>query len=49
MISLMCGILKKINKWTYLKNKNRLTDMENKFIATKRASRGEGGKLGVWD
>ena len=23
--------------------------MENKFIATKRDSSGEGGKLGVWD
>ena len=36
MISLTCGIFKK--KWyklTYLQNRNRVTDVENKFIVTK--------------
>ena len=38
--------LKKWYKWTYTQNINRLTDIENKLMATK----GEGGvKLGVWD
>ena len=27
--------LKKWYKWTYLQNRNRLTDIENKFMATK--------------
>ena len=40
MISLICGILQ---------NRNRLTNMENKFMVTKR-ERGEvRDKLGVWD
>ena len=35
------------HKWTYLWNRNRSEDIENKFMAAK----GEGGrnKLGVWD
>ena len=39
--------LKKWYKWTYLQNRNRLTDIENKLMVTK----GETGryKLGVWD
>ena len=39
--------LKKLYKWTYLKNRNRLTDIENKLMVTK----GEGGrdKLKRWD
>ena len=49
MISLTCGILKNNKQMDLLKNKNRHTDIENKFIATKMDSRGEGGKLGVWD
>ena len=32
--------LKKRYKWTYLQNRNRLTDIENKFVVTK----GEGGE-----
>ena len=32
--------LKKWYKWTYLQNRNRLTDLENKFTVTK----GEGGR-----
>ena len=27
--------LKKWQKWTYLQNRNRLTDIENKFMVTK--------------
>ena len=39
--------LEKRYKWTYLQSRNRLTDIENKFLATK----GEGSRneLGVWD
>ena len=40
--------LKKWYKWTYLQNRNRLTDIENKLMVTK----GEGGgkdQLGAWD
>ena len=50
MISLLCGILKKWYKWTYLQNRNRHTDLENKLMVTKGDS-GDGGrdKLGVWD
>ena len=32
--------LKKRYKWTYLQNKNKLTDRENKLTATKEGSRG---------
>ena len=35
-------ILKKLYKWTYLPNRNRLTDIENKLMITKGDSRGEG-------
>ena len=35
-------------KWTYLQNKNRLTDIENKLMVAKRDSGGR-DKLGVWD
>ena len=38
---------KKRNKWTYLQNRNRLTDIENKLMATKGNWRRD--KLGVWD
>ena len=35
-ISLICGILKKKRyQWTYLQNRNRLTDIENKLMITK--------------
>ena len=43
MILLMCEIFKKWYKWTYLQNRNRHTDIENKFMVTKRKMR---GKLG---
>ena len=39
-ISLVCGI-KKWYKWTYLQNRNRLTDIENKLVVTK-GKRGAG-------
>ena len=46
MISFICGIFKKWYKLTYLQNRNRLTDLENKLWLPK----GKGGdKLGVWD
>ena len=42
---------KKWYKWTYLQNKNRFTDIENKVMVTKGESEDAGGgnKLGVWD
>ena len=40
--------LKKWYKWTYLQNRNRPTDIENKHTVTKGERRGR-DKLGVWD
>ena len=43
---------KKWYKWTYLQNKNRLTDLENEFMVAMvcRGRRiGERNSLGVWD
>ena len=37
----MCSLKKKWHKWTYLQNRNRLTDLENKCMVTK-GQRGEG-------
>ena len=42
MIPLICGILKKLYKWTYLQKRNRLTDIENKLMVTK-GERDRGG------
>ena len=39
---------KKRYKWTYLQNRDRLTDKENKRMVTK-GERGGRHKLGVWD
>ena len=41
--------LKKWYKWTYLQNRNRLTDIENKFMVIKGKRGGMMDKLGVWD
>ena len=35
MISLICGILKKCYKWTYLQNRNRVTDVRKKLMVTR--------------
>ena len=35
LISLVCGIQKKWYKCTYLQNRNRVTDVENKPMVTK--------------
>ena len=40
--------LKKWCKWTYLQNRNRPTDIDNKLMVIKW-ERVEGIKLGVWD
>ena len=40
--------LKKRYKWTYLQNRNRLTDIENKLMVTE-VERGGRNKLEVWD
>ena len=43
MTSLTCGIFKKKGyKLTYLQNRKRYTDLENKFMVTK-GKRGRGG------
>ena len=43
--------LKKWYKWTYLWNRNRLTDLENEFMVTRGYSVGweDRDRLGVWD
>ena len=35
-------------KWTYLQNRNRLTDIENKVMVTKGERRGRDNS-GIWD
>ena len=46
MIWLICGILKKWYKGTYLQNRNRVTNVENKLMVT----RGESGRGGInWE
>ena len=40
--------LKKGYKWTYLQNRNRVTDVENKLMVTKGKGCGR-DKLGDWD
>ena len=39
---------KKEYKWTYLQNRNRHTELENKIAVTKRGEGGGRDKLGVW-
>ena len=48
MISLICGTIK-WHKWTYLRNRNRLTDIENRLVVAKGEREGEGwiGRLGL--
>ena len=42
--------LKKWYKWTYLQNRNRVIDVENKLMVTKGETWGEGrDKSGAWD
>ena len=43
--------LKKMIQTTHLQNRNRLTDLENDFMATQARGRGGGAgdRLGVWD
>ena len=36
MILLICRIKKKWYKWAYLQNRNRITDIEDKFMVTSR-------------
>ena len=42
VISLMCGIFKKLDNRTYLQNRNRLTDFENELIVTRWERLGSG-------
>ena len=41
----ICGILKK-NTCTYVQNRNKLTDIENKLMVTRRERRQGGVNLG---
>ena len=47
MTSLSTESKKKLYKWTYLQNRNRLTDLKNELLVTE----GTGGRKrqGVWD
>ena len=36
MILLICSILKKVYKWAYLQNRNKVADVENKLIVTRK-------------
>ena len=49
MILLICGILKKKKKRTYLQNRNRLTVLENELMLPVGKGEGEGqiGSLGL--
>ena len=40
MVSFTCGIKKKWYNWTYLQNRNSLTDIKNKLMVTKGEMRG---------
>ena len=48
MLSLTCGI-KIWDKWTYLPDRNRLTETENRLVVAKGEGRRRGDGLGVWD
>ena len=48
MISLICAIFKKWDKWVYLQNRNRFTEIVNKCMVTKGEMGGR-DKLGGWD
>ena len=41
--------LKKGYQWTYLQNRNRLTDFANKLVVTKEDRWQGRDRLGVWD
>ena len=41
-ITYMWNLKKKWYKWTYLQNRNMLTDIENKFMVTKEENKGWG-------
>ena len=47
MISLICGILKKMYKWSYLQNRNRVIDVENKLMVTKGEKGGINWETGI--
>ena len=47
-IAYMWNLNKERYKWTYLQNRNRPIDIENKFMVTK-GKRERREKLGVWD
>jgi len=48
IISFICRTFKKCYKWTYLQNRNRLTDLENKLMITTREGRVGVGKVRVF-
>ena len=42
VISLVCGIGKKMVKWTYLRRRNRFSDFKSKLMVTRREWRRKG-------
>ena len=44
----MHKLKKKLYKWTYLQNRNRLTDLENKLMVTRREGRQAGTDWELW-
>ena len=48
MLLILESFFKNATKRTYLQNRNRLTDVENKLTVTKGERRGR-NKSGVWD
>ena len=47
MISFVCGIQKKWYKWTYLENRNRVPDIENKRLPTGKGGGGINWEFGI--
>ena len=48
MISVICGIPPKLYRWTYIQNRNKPTDTENKLMTT-NGERSGCDKSGIWD
>ena len=48
-ITYMWNLKKKRYKWTYLQNRNRVTEVENKLMVLPREERRGRDKLGDWD
>ena len=49
MISFICRILKKLYKWTYLQNRNRLNRVREQTYGYQEGRAAGRDRLGVWD